>query len=347
MWKKRLQILLWCVLGCACVVLLVAAIAVKSHKTCSDIQVTIDDKGDKLYINEKDITQVLKEHNVLKGTEVEQVHLGAIESDLQKNAWIKNAQLFFDNNQVLTVKIKEREPVARIFTLQGASFYIDSAANRLPLSDKFSARVPVFTSFPSEKKVLTGADSAALQGVKHIAQFIQQDSFWMAQVAQIDITPQHTYEMIPVLGDQVIRLGDADNLSAKFGRLMSFYKQVWSKTGFEKYSAIDVQYEGQVVAVKRGMVVAAPDSAMAMQQYANGLANQKGVVKDTIYASVEKKAEDLAKDSLEQRKKLAAAVANRAKKVKPAAKKANAGKKPAAKGAGKKQGKAVLPRRRT
>ena len=86
--------------------------------------------------------------------------------------------------------IEEREPIARVFTLQGSSFYIDSSCMRLPLSDKLSARVPMFTSFPSDKKILSRPDSLVLNDVKQIAQYIQQDSFLMAQVAQIDITPQ-------------------------------------------------------------------------------------------------------------------------------------------------------------
>jgi cell division protein FtsQ len=55
-------------------------------------------------------------------------------------------QLFFDNNEVLQVVIDEREPIARIFTVAGNSYYIDSSLERLPLSDKMSARLPVFTN---------------------------------------------------------------------------------------------------------------------------------------------------------------------------------------------------------
>src|SRR5258708_36883538 len=126
---------------------------------------------------------------------------------------------------------------------------------------------------------MRGEDSLVVEDIKHIAQYIQKDSFWVAQVAQVDITPQHTYEMIPVLGNQVIRLGNAENLDGKFKRLFTFYKKVWSKAGFERYEAIDVQYEGQVVGVRRGEIVPGADSVMAMQQYATGLANMRGIVK--------------------------------------------------------------------
>jgi len=69
--------------------------------------------------------------------------------------------------------------------LNGNSYYIDSSCKRLPLSDELSARVPMFTSFRSEKKVLSRPDSLVLQDIKHIAQYIRRDSFLMAQVAQL------------------------------------------------------------------------------------------------------------------------------------------------------------------
>jgi cell division protein FtsQ len=54
--------------------------------------------------------------------------------------------------------------------------------------------------------------------------------------------------MIPVVGNHLVRLGDGENMPQKFNRLMVFYRQVLSKTGFDKYRVIDVQYKGQVVA---------------------------------------------------------------------------------------------------
>src|SRR4030095_10723863 len=72
--------------------------------------------------------------------------------------------------------------------------------------------------------------------------------FWMSQVAQVDITPERKFEMIPVVGNHTVKLGDGENIGEKFRRLMIFYQQVLSKTGFERYKLIDVQYKGQVVA---------------------------------------------------------------------------------------------------
>jgi cell division protein FtsQ len=117
----------------------------------------------------------------------------------------------------------------------------------MPLSDKMSARVPVFTSFP-DKKILSSKDSMLLSDIKVTANFIVNDPFWMSQVAQIDITPDRKFEMIPVIGNHLVKLGNGENIDQKFMRLLIFYKEVLSKTGFDKYKVINVQYEGQVVA---------------------------------------------------------------------------------------------------
>ena len=117
----------------------------------------------------------------------------------------------------------------------------------MPLSDKLSAKVPVFTGFP-DKKRLTVKDSALLQEIRETAQFILADPFWLAQVAQVDINAEGNMEMIPVVGNHIVKLGRGEQIPAKFNRLMIFYRQVLSKTGFDKYKLIDVQYKGQVVA---------------------------------------------------------------------------------------------------
>lgn len=286
MWKKRLQMILWVVLGAGTCTLLIAAMQKKQQRPCTGIDINIEGAYDHVFVDKDDVMKVLKKNGAAKDKEINDVALRNIEDELEKNAWIKKAELFFDNKQLLHAEIEEREPVARIFTLAASSFYIDSSCMRLPLSDELSARVPMFTSFPSEKKKLAKADSLVMDDVKHIAQYIRQDSFLMAQVAQIDITPQRTYEIVPVLGDQLIKIGDADNLEEKFEKLKSFYKQVWAKAGFEKYETIDVQYKDQVIAVKRGSGKVYMDTAAAVKQFASTLKEMQEVMNDTTYAAV-------------------------------------------------------------
>jgi cell division protein FtsQ len=62
--------------------------------------------------------------------------------------------------------------------------------------------------------------------------------------------------MIPVVGNHLVLLGDGENMKQKFHRLYVFYDQVLSRTGFDKYKTVNVQYAGQVIGVKNRNVKA-------------------------------------------------------------------------------------------
>ncbi len=268
--KIILKILLtavWLAVGSGLIVLLVAAIGKKNRQNCSDYTIKI--KGNQnsfsagccAFVDANDVLKLLMTGTAggIKGQPMNSFQLMKLENLLEQNLWIRDAELYFDNHDVLHVTVKEREPVARIFSKAGNSFYIDNNGVRMPLSEKLSARVPVFTNFP-EKKYLTQKDSALLNDVRKTAQFIINNPFWMAQVAQVDITPQQTFEMVPTIGNHLVKLGNSENIERKFHRLFIFYQQVLSKSGFDKYSVIDVQYTGQVIGTKKGTTTAAIDS---------------------------------------------------------------------------------------
>lgn len=283
--KTKIKAISWSVLGLCCVVLLVAAMKAKGSKACAAIDINIVGAAQHSFIKKNDVTDVLNANNIHAGETLDDINLRKAEEQLKQDAWIKNAQLFFDNQQTLHVNISEREPVARVFTVSGNSFYIDSSGLRLPVTENAVARVIVFTSFPSDNKILSLPDSLVLNDVKTLAKYISTDSFLNEQTAQVNITQQRTYELTPVVGNQTIRIGNADSLNEKFSKLLTFYKQVFNKVGFEKYSVIDVQYEGQIVAVKRGEGYTISDSAKALKQFAQADKKLSAALNDTTYSA--------------------------------------------------------------
>jgi cell division protein FtsQ len=156
--------------------------------------------------------------------------------------------MYLDNNQVLQVRIEEREPVARVFTLGGNSFYLDSDADRLPLREGVTTRVPVFTGFPSDREKLASPDSALLRDMVKMGRYILTDSFWMAQVGEVHIQPEKGFEITPEIGDQLVIVGDAENLPSKFDKLYTFYRKAWIPQGINTYKQLDLRFQNQVVA---------------------------------------------------------------------------------------------------
>lgn len=283
--KKVLFIAIWVCIGGGMLTLLLAAISKKNKGACRDYSITIKGGENNFFIDKNDVEQILKKElkTNIKGMPVASFNLHRLEQVLENNTWVSNAELYFDNNDILHIKIIEKEPVARVFTTGPASFYIDSAGRKMPLSDKLSARVPVFTGFP-DKKLLSARDSILLNDIRITANYIIKHPFWMAQVAQIDITPERTLEMMPVVGNHTVRLGNAENIDKKFRRLLVFYKQVLSKTGFDKYKVIDVQFEGQVVASKYDADKG--DTAQLRKNVEKLLQQSRNVQSDTVMKTV-------------------------------------------------------------
>jgi cell division protein FtsQ len=264
--KKTIRKLLFTitalVAGTGILILLISAIGEKKKGQCTDYKITVKSLHDSRFIDNKDVFKLISAATggSIKGQSVSAIDTRKLEDMLENSVWINDAQLYFDNKNVLHVSVTEREPLARVFTIAGTSFYIDSSMKRMPLSEKMSARVVVFTGFP-DKKVLTQKDSLLLDDVKTVAHFISVDSFWSAQVSEVDITAEKSFEIIPVVGNNILRIGDAENLEQKFHRLFLFYNRVLSKTGFDRYKVIDAQYDGQIVAIRKGEKINSVDTA--------------------------------------------------------------------------------------
>lgn len=285
--RKILFLALWIAAGSFLLVLLVAAINKKNHAACTGIRVTIKG-GNTLFLDRQDVLNTIApgRDNPYKGRPLASFNLNRLEDLLKRNVWVKDADLFFDNNGLLRVNIDERDPIARVFTNEGSSYYIDSACAHLPLSDKMAVRLPVFTGFPSEKTVLHGADSLLMQQVKQLSLYMMKDTFWLAQVQQVAITADRAFEMIPVIGNHTILFGDGNDYEAKFHRLLLFYQQVAAKFGFEKYSAVNVAYAGQVIGVKKG-TVSKVDSLQALKNIQQMIEASHRLPVDTLSTTVD------------------------------------------------------------
>jgi cell division protein FtsQ len=292
--NKILVIMGWIVLISGTVVLLVAAITKRNNERVSSININISGVENNFFIDKKDVIAIIEKTNggVLEKKPLHSVDLASMENDLQKTQWIRRAELYFDNNNVLQVRIMEREPIARIFSTTGASFYIDSSLTMLPLSDKFSARLPVFTDFPTDAKVLSKEDSNLLSEIRTLGEFIGGNAFWMAQIDQVDITSENDFDLIPKLGTQVIHFGNADNYQEKFDNLLCFYKQVLTKLGWTHYSSISVQFQGQVVGVRRGANEIKMDSLRSIQIMKDLIADAQKHTNDSTTIQLQQPDED-------------------------------------------------------
>ncbi len=265
--RKLFTSIVWLLVAITCVSLLVAAMNRKESKVCNGVEIEITGVSNNFFIDKNDVYAIIKNNggDTADKKALEDISLKNIEVQLEKDIWIKNAELYFDNNNILKVTVEEREPVARIFSKDGSTFYIDSSCKILPLSEKFSARVPVFTNFSGNAKLVSAKDSSLLANVKELSILIAKDSFLMAMIEEVDILPKQNFEMLPKMGNQKIYFGTAENASSKYNKLKLFYKNVIAQAGWNKYSVINLQYKDQIVATIKGAADVSADSLQTMQ----------------------------------------------------------------------------------
>ena len=253
-WKKILGNILWSIAAALLVFLFIVSWKAKEEKKCASINVElVGENTVALFMDEKEILEIIHEKGIKPGMPIGALNLNALEKNLQSIKWVKHAEMFLDNQQALQIKIEQRIPVARIFTAAGTSFYIDKEGTRLPLKQLTVLCLPVFTGFPSDQEKMAKPDSLLLRDILHFTNAIQQDSFFMAQIAQINIGSNGDFEMIPSLGDHLVLIGSAENVEDKLNRLYSFYKQVWVQSGVNAYQVLDCRFDHQIVALKKGM----------------------------------------------------------------------------------------------
>ncbi len=273
-WQNILVRVLWSIAGAALIVLFVVAWKAKEEKKCTSIQIElVGENTAALFMDEKEILQIIHEQGVKEGLPIGDVNLNTLEKYLQTIRWVKNVELFLDNTQTLQVKIEQRIPIARIFTASGNSFYIDKEGLQLPLKQLTVLRLPVFTNFPSDQEKLSKPDSLLLNDILHFTKAVATDSFFMAQTAQVNIATNGDFELVPSVGDHLVLIGSVENIEDKLNRLYTFYKKVWVQSGLNAYQVIDCRFDNQIVALKKGMQpiqfsandLPTVDSAMAVE----------------------------------------------------------------------------------
>lgn len=252
--KHKIIQAVWVAILLAVVVLFFVAMQKKQTSFCTSIEIEITNQQQQSFVNKKSIEEIIRAAYNLQSTSIKKIDIQAIEKAIEKNEWVQNADLFFDAQHKLKVLLQQRNPIARLFSLDGATFFLDSAGKRLPVTNTTLARVLVITGFPSSNLILSSTDSALLMQVKKISNAIAKDSILQSQIAQLNITLTGSFELSTAMGNQKIFFGDDSDIDEKFNKVKTFYTKIFTQFGVEKYSGIDVRFKNQIVATQSNYV---------------------------------------------------------------------------------------------
>ena len=218
---------------------------------CKDIVVEIENISDNHFLDEADILRLVETSGQpIKGTGLSRINLKAIEKKLKYDRHIKEAELFGDHKGNLIVHIELRRPLARIAQEDAPDSYISEEGIIMSVSEKFTSRVMIISG-RFVKQLLEAGDLMKIDEGKQIMEmigFINDDPFWKAQIAQMDINGRGEITLYPQVTGQLVEFGTPLNFESKFKKLLVFYKEVLPQKGWTKYERVNLKYEGQVIA---------------------------------------------------------------------------------------------------
>lgn len=244
------------IIGFILILLVLLLIFRKKSSTVKEIVVDIAhlSDGESDFIKEKDIKEIVKRafEADLSFAKIGQVDVKRVEAILEKDPFIENAETFIDASSNLNIKITQREPILRVIDNNGLNYYLDKYGTRMPLSKYFSARVPIVTgAVPPHVNDFLERKKYGLKDVFLLVQRLNADPFFAPMIQQIIVDPSGEFTLIPILGDQKIRIGTLDDLDEKLERLKTFYKEAMPYEGWKTYRSISVKYKNQIVCKKK------------------------------------------------------------------------------------------------
>ena len=159
-----------------------------------------------------------------------------IEEALDNNNMIEKAEVFYTIDGILSAKIKQRDPIARVYEDKEA-YYMDSKGKKMPLSSVFSARVPL----------VRGHSSKYWDTTFLLMTFIKEDKWLRENITEVQVLPNGEYSFLMRVPHFKVFFGKFENEHLKIANLKAFYKQLEKTDALDNYSSVSLKYKNQVI----------------------------------------------------------------------------------------------------
>ncbi len=203
----------------------------------------------KYLIKSEDVYNMLSESTSfdIDRAALKDFNIRAIETMLNKDARIKNAEVYISKLNEMFIQIEQKEPIVRVSNANGGDYYLDLSGSKIPVDESSTVRVPVATGYVGnyDPEYMDKLNNP-IADIYYVSKKIYQDNFLSSLVEQIHLESDGEITMVPKLGDTKIRFGVATELDEKFFKLKTYYKDI-KKFGIDKFATINLSFEEQIV----------------------------------------------------------------------------------------------------
>jgi len=216
---------------------------------CQSIVVNIGPNSPR-FMSEKEIEDMIeKSGEPIIGHKLSAIDIYKLEAKLATFSTLNNVEIFrkvdskgFSFAGKLVINVDERTPIIRIKN-STEDYYMDAEGVKIPIASGYVERIMLATG--------TISDEAVKKSLLKMAEFVNKNEFWRAQIEQVFIQANGQLLLLPQVGDYLIEFGTPDDFELKFRNLKAVYQQGFKNMGWNKYKIISVKYRNQVVCTKK------------------------------------------------------------------------------------------------
>ena len=208
------------------------------NPTCSSFDIRFSDSRRRSFVTETEMQQFIRRTGIKPETEpISSQRCQQIEEQALQHPMIRTAKCYASPDGVVHLKLSQRIPVMRV--LGADNYYVDSDRKIMYPRTTTASYVPVITGRVPQHW--------AQNELFDFIQWLKDDSFWGAQITQINVVDPDHIELIPRIGSGTIMLGNINDYQAKLKKLQTLYTEGFSKFGWKEYKQIDLRFKGQIV----------------------------------------------------------------------------------------------------
>lgn len=238
------------------ILLVIATNVTMKNLSVSKVEIEVIYKGADQLITKEQVASLLnKKYGAFTNYKRKEIEPEVIEEFLQNKNLIYSADVYLNLLGVLEISVTQNNPILRVINEKGEQHYIDEEGNVCNLLKNRTANVLVANGDIKEKlkgvQKIDSIQTPITYNLYIIASKLREDSLLCNQIDQIYYNKKSTYDFIPKIGDYVIRFGKFENVDNKLLKLDNLYRKGFSEYGWDNYSEVKLEFEGQVVCVRK------------------------------------------------------------------------------------------------
>ncbi len=161
--------------------------------------------------------------------------LSMLETIIEENPYVLNAEVFHFQQGVLGVNIHEKNAVVRVHGTE--QYYLDETGDQFPISKNHTPKVPVFLGALEEEQK---------DDLLSLIDQIDKDSFLQGELASIHYRSNSYFIGLRSYGFEV-EIGQMRHLSQKLSKLKVFCAYHDNSKLEKNYTLINLKFKNQVV----------------------------------------------------------------------------------------------------